>query len=271
MRCLIILFLFLPVCLSAQKEDVDIFGKGWYLSFMLQPEVSSKFSLTPYVTANDTLPREVGVISYNFPRRSDTIRFDGNETFYYREPGLQRKVDREQVIYNLLASIRFHYRLDEKLEISAGFFFLPTYNDEEKTEGFPVGLPNDFFYSSYGTKETFGGLIGDFNRHFRKGKRLRPYLGLQGRFGARHIKGYRLTQVFPGLNEEAGSIENIVERFRTNTIFEIDLDLLAGINYQISDRLLIGLEAHLGRFLLPVPRALQVRYRLGNSRKDQSR
>lgn len=270
MRCLIILIILLPTCLFAQKNDVKIFGKGWYLSVMLQPEISSKFTLTPYVTANDTFPRKVGVVPNNFPRRSDTIRFDGNETLYFREPGLQRKQNRDQAIYNLLASIRFHYRLDERWEISAGFFFLPTYNDEERGEDFS-GLPNDFFYSSWGTEQTYGGLMGDFNYHLRRGKRLRPYLGLQGRFGARHTKGYRFTQIFPGLNEEIGSIENIVERFRTNTIFDIDLDLLAGINYQINDCLLVGIEAHLSRFLLPAPRALQVRYRLGNSRKEQSR
>ena len=102
-------------------------------------------------------------------------------------------------------------------------------------------------------------------------KPYRPYLDLHVRFGARHTKGYRFTQIFPGLNEEIGSIENIVERFRTNTIFDIDLDLLAGINYQINDRLLIGIEAHLSRVLLPAPRALQVRHRLGNARKEQSR
>jgi len=132
MRRFLILFVLFPVCLFAQKKDVDIFGKGWYLSVSLQPEINSKFSLTPYVTANDTLSRRMGTVINTSPRLATTSPIEGDETLYYREPELQRRVDREQVIYNLLASIRFHYRLDERLEFSAGFFFLPTYNDEEK-------------------------------------------------------------------------------------------------------------------------------------------
>ncbi|TXF89944.1 hypothetical protein FUA23_08275 [Neolewinella aurantiaca] len=262
MHRIIILFLFLPVCLTAQQNDISIFGKGWYLSLMLQPEVDSKFILTPYVTANDTLPRSTGTVYNPYPRFGVTSPLDGDETLYYEEPNLRRKAEREQIIYNLLASIRFHYRVDERLEISAGFFFLPTFNDEEITEDPFEDLPDDFYYSSWGTKETYGGLMADFNYHLRKGKRLRPYVGLQGRFGVRHTEGIRLSQIFPGLNQEVGSIENVVERFRVNTIFDFDLDLLAGINYQLNDRFVVGLEAHLGRFLVPVPRALVVRYRL---------
>ena len=266
MRHLVVLLLLLPVCLSAQKKDVDIFGKGWYLSLTVQAEIKSEFTLTPFVTANDTLPR-TGVIT-TFRRFPDTVRLNGNETVYFREPELQRDVRREQAVVNFLSSIRVHYRSNNRLEYTFGLFYQPTYEDLPRTNEFS-GLPENFFYTSYGVKKISGGLVGDITYHLRKGKRLRPYLGLQSWFGATRSEALLVARVFPGLNEEINITENIVERFRINTIFDWDLDLLAGINYQLGDRLAIGIEAKLGQYLIPIPRAVQIRYRLGKVREER--
>jgi hypothetical protein len=94
---------------------------------------------------------------------------------------------------------------------------------------------------------------------------LRPYFGLQSRFGATRSEALLIARVFPGLNEEIDLTENIVERFRTNTIFDAELDLLAGINYQLGGRLAIGIEASVSRYF--IPGTLQLRYRLGKDRE----
>jgi hypothetical protein len=85
---------------------------------------------------------------------------------------------------------------------------------------------------------------------------------MQAKFGLSHSSFLGSRKVFPGLGRESELVNNVVERFRENTILDFDLDLLAGINYQLSDRLLIGIEASLSRYFLPIPQALQVRYRL---------
>jgi len=227
-----------------------------------QPDIDSKFNLTPYVTANDTIPRKIDIRGRILPRRADTVLLGGSDVLYYRELALERSVRRKEAIFSLLASVRLHYRMNDRFEFSAGFFHRPTITTENRTDDF-TGFPDDAYYFASVSKNIYGGLATDFNYHLRKGKRLRPYLGMKARFGLSHSEFLGSRKLFPGLNqEEPELVNNVIERFRKNTILDFDLDLLAGLNYQISDRLMIGIEGHLNRFLIPFPAALQVRYRL---------
>jgi len=261
MRPLVFLFFLLPVYLFAQQKNVDIFGKGWYLSLTLEPQISSEFDLSPYVTANDTLAREIGLTGSLPFRFADTVMIDGNDVIYYNEPGLRRNVSRAEAIFSLLGSVRFHYRENDRFEFSAGFFYRTNITDEERTDDFSA-FPNDAYYFTSVNKNIYGGIVTDFNYHFRKDKRLRPYLGMEMRFGLSHTRNLGGRQIFPGLGQESDLAFYIVERFRKNTILDFDLDFLAGINYQVSNRVAIGIEARPNRYFLPIPAALQVRYQL---------
>lgn len=97
--------------------------------------------------------------------------------------------------------------------------------------------------------------------NFRRNSRLQPYVGLRLFVGLNHFEVIDQQRTFPGLNEEITSLP--AGRFRENTILELDLDIPVGFNVQVSDNWAIGLEAYLNRYLLPVPAALQIRYRFG--------
>lgn len=268
MRHLIILFLFLPVCLSAQRNDLKTFGKGWYLSLTLEPKISTSFNLRPSVTALDTLPLAINSFQRLYARRADTIRLNGNESLYYYEEGLSRKASREEAIFSLLNRVSIHYRFKGGLEFSSGFYYL-SYTENNSTDE-TTGLPQDFYYNSSVIHRREGGFSLAARYNFLKARRIQPYLGLRTTFGVERIESISTARTFPLLGEQIES--EIAERFRINSILTYRLYLLAGINYQVNDRFSVGLEFFLSRYLLPsYPRALQIRYRLGRSGKERSR
>jgi hypothetical protein len=242
--------------LTGQKANP--FGKGFQISLTLEPDLQRKFTLRPYVTAADTLPIDRLRFGRNFQRRADTIQLNGNNVLYWFEDELNREVERKQAIFNLISRIKIHYRFGGGIEISGGFTY-SGYTDVKSTNDIN-GLPNDFFYSTSETRFDRAGFLTGLTYHFGKNSRFQPYAGLQLDM-AISFYTYRVGKnSFPGLDVELPS--EVSERFRKNTIFDFDLDLLAGFNYQLNDRWAIGLEAELTRYLLPVPAALQIRYRL---------
>lgn len=185
------------------------------MSLTVQPERERDFTFTPYVNANDTLPMEASFFGRILPRRADTVQLNGNNVAYFREPGLERTVRREQAIFDLLGRLRLHYRTGDRWEFSAGVFYeLTSSTNAPRIDG-PTDLPNDFFYVTSDFRKTFGGVVTDASYHLRKGKRLRPYLGAQVNIGIQRQRVILVSRRFPGLNREEDITDEITERFLT--------------------------------------------------------
>jgi hypothetical protein len=265
---LILLFVF-PLCLTAQ---VDPFGNGFQISLTLEPTWQRNLTIRPRVTAADTVLWRGGLTQGRLSGRRfppDTIRFNGTETVYYSEPTLDRTVRRKQAIFKLLSSVRLHYRFNNNFEISTGLLF-QQYDDDRRPQSVEE-FPEDFFYSASRSRSTYFGVGTDATYHFLRDRKFRPYAGLQLRTAIFHFETRGIQWVFPGENREEPRLDELRPAFRQNTIFDFDLKLLAGVNYQFADRWMVGFEAHLNRYLIPIPRALQVRYRLGSNRREAGR
>lgn len=263
MRYVFLLLFLFPVLLFAQVTPI---GKGWQLSLTLEPSWQRKLNVTPSVTSMDTVARtpfDGNTRQIRFPRRPDTVRFAGTETIYFAESALSRSVRREKAIFELLAGLRLHYRTRYGLEFSAGLFYRRTEQDGRiaSTDDFP----EQFYYRSTSSTKTYYATAYNATYHFLQQKRFQPYAGIELRTGLVRQQLTAVTAIFPAEDREEQRLAAILPQFRTQTIFDFELRLLAGVNYQLADRWSVGLATSLNRFLLPgLPNALQVRYRLGN-------
>jgi len=251
----------LPLCFGLATllsgQTVIPFGKGLQISLTLEPDVRQKFTLRPYVTAADTLPWNWNRFGRNLQRRADTIQVNGNTVLYWFEDELTREIKRKQAILHLISRVKLHYRFGSGIEISGGFTY-SGYTDVKTTNDID-DLPNDFFYSTSETRVDRPGILTGLTYHFMRNSRLQPYAGLQLDLAMSISTIRESSRSFPGLGIELPS--EIREQFLSNTIFDFDLYLLAGFNYQLNDHWAIGVEAELSRYLLPIPTALQIRYR----------
>lgn len=254
----ITLLLFLPLLSFAQETKPT--GEGFQLSLALKPSASRFFTLSPLVTAMDTLPGMPIIRSgRTVPRPSENVILNGQEVEYWYEPELSREARRTETLFKLLTQLKLHYRFNMGVEISLGFAY-EGYSDKEKTEDFD-GLPNDFHYVVRENRHDYGAIISTVSYHFLRNKKFQPYLGFMIGSGISKFEIIERTRVFPGLDEEQSILPE--QRFLSSTILVYELGFLIGAQYQLGKRWSVGVEGNLDRFLLPIPSttSLQIRYR----------
>ena len=257
---LLLSFLLFPLWLAAQAERPDT---SWQLSLLMsyrsQPFTNYTFSLS----AADTIPLRRPVPRFGQFGNASVLDYEtpaGDSVTYYLDERSRQYVRAAEG-----RRIGFELRADRQwpsgLLMAYGIRFI-----REVTEGPPRELPtefSDYTFSAYREARTIGGLTGSFGYVWRK-SRIQPYALLQIQMSVDHTRRDRPgIRYFPRYGETVPFISELVDAHLSNTIFDFDMVLLAGVTYALTPRFALGIESRLvpafdERYYL----AAQVRYRL---------
>ena len=231
-------------------------GEGWQLSVAFEPSRERYRDLNVSVTSQDTFPFQRPTFTLpGFRRPRFEAAFGPDTVTYYSEPEFGSRFRRLDPLFELLTSVSVHYRTAVNIEVSAGFFFSRS-RDNNDVE-FPTGLPDDFSYNRGVNRHTYGGVSASARYNFFPRSRLQPYYGLRTLYGLRHFEQLEAENVFPGRGLSQSAL--VAARFRRNTIFDLNLHFIAGITYRISKRLAISGAVRMESLVIPYSGSLQLR------------
>ncbi len=248
-------------------QSVDYGERGWQLSLTVGDWRFRQPRDITGVSAADTMTVIRGTRTFR-PRPIDTLLLaDGPIVYYVPNSSLPTGDDRTRQLIALVR-LQAHRRYPSGMEFGIGFAY-DGYTDDDNFP--PTGaLPTDYFYSRTRSKSRYYALSSTVTYNFRKRNRLQPYAGLLMTFGINFFDYLGGEKVYP-IHDTVLPADPIAPRFRQQTIFDWDTDILAGVNYWLSPRFSVGVEAAVRSYLLPVPRAFQLRYRLGANRETDDR
>lgn len=265
MRLLILALLALPLTVTAQTTDQPKANSRWHLSLSVFPGLDRNDFFTTYVTAADTVarqPQNLGGRTLLFSRRTDTLQLDGNDEVYFSEDTFASN-ETSGPSLTLAFLVKSHYRFPNGIELSAGLYYQRYATSHRRAD--ESLLPAGAFYSVRGIRRTNAGISWAGSYHFRRTKRVQPYLGLRGFNLIRNSRISNSQLVSPDRPEVFD--RPITPRFASNTLFDFDMEVFAGLSYQFSSRFSVGMEAWVPLSGLPIPQPtnLIVRYQLGRN------
>lgn len=265
MRLLIFALLVLPSLATAQTTDQPSANSRWHLSLSVFPGFDRSDFFTTYVTAADTVARQPRTIAGRtlLPRReADTLQLGGIDEIYFSENAFASNEAAGSSL-KLGFQLKAHYRFPNGLELSAGFFYQRYAISHRRADA--ALLPAGAFYSVRTLRSTRAGISWAGSYHFLRTRRIQPYLGLRGFSLISHSRISNSQLVSPDRPEVFD--RPITPRFANNTIFDFEMEVFAGLSYQFSSRVNVGLEARIPLSGIPIPEPsnLIVRYRLGRN------
>lgn len=250
------------IILSAQQIDSPRSHREW--SVIIAPQFNKKVEL-----------RSIGVLEADFVQSSprsivlmDTFLINGVEQVYFDELSYSERVKGKPRSSNTWfgVGVAYHRRNKKGQDLAAGIYFSQGKRGA-LIEDFSGDQPDDFLYNSFEQKTTRGGFTVRLNQHIWRTKRLHPYLGANLFLLVDHaVTDGNTFHVLPfhGLVIPSGSI---VERFRSNTVFDFDLSLNLGLLYQLSKTWAIGVEVDTHGDQFAGPFRLQLRRRIMPSKR----
>lgn len=236
-----LLLLILLAASSLTAQTVLPIGEGWQVSVGLEINQRTRLASNPviYVTAADTLPPDPADF-LGFPRLTREIDLGNGPITFYQELNYDDTDRLAEALTQLIPSVRLHRRNAKGLEYSFGLFYSAYRRDQRLAGG--SGLPDDYFIIQNETTEWRAGVRTSFVYNLLRDKRFQPYAGIMIDFGVNQSKYIRTYRQFPILGIEQDLGATVVERFRVNTLLDLDLSVTAGINYRLSERFALGLN-----------------------------
>jgi hypothetical protein len=235
------------------------------------PQSHREWSLTIAPQFNKTVKiRDIGVLEADFMQNTsspfvlmDTFLINGVEHVYFDDFRTSENVEGKPSSSNTWfgVGLAYHLRSKKGKDLAAGIYFSQGKRDV-LIEDFSGDRPDDFLYKSFEQRNTKGGFTLRLNQHFWRTKRLHPYLGVNLFLLLNHsVTDGNTFHVLP-LHDLVIPSGSIVERFRSNTIFDFDLSLNLGLLYQLSNTWALGVEVDSHPDQLAGPFRLQLRRRI---------
>jgi len=252
-----ILLILLPLSILAQT--LKPLGKGWQVSFGVETEILGKSpeSRSPFVKAADTLAIPPNTVFLFSLRSTREIDLGNGPVTYYEENGYDFEGELSKRLARFISSVQFHYRYNNNISVGIGLAY-SSYKREYQY-AYEEALPVDYIVVHSRSTNWLAGFRNNVTYNFLPNKRLQPYVGLRLDFflDTQNYKSTTLSAPGLGIEQDMGVL--VAERFRTNRIFDLDINLLIGLNYRLSERYALGLVSHLVTSRMP-PTTLQVRY-----------
>ena len=198
---------------------------------------------------------------FRFPRYTyvtdagDTVRYYENRFTSAGTEGLGYARQRSyELRFNRMwrGGVEYSFGLQYRREESGWDAGNPS-RDEEISEG----------YSVIDQVVTGAGVTGTIGYVFRRDRRLRPYAVLQARMTGERVRASRFHYVLPQYGTTV--VIPVANVETSQVIFDLELEPLVGLTYDLSETLAVGLET---RLLPPVGDEIgyvgvQARYRMG--------
>jgi hypothetical protein len=248
--------------LSAQQTKPSQKHREWSLT--IAPQFNKRVK-----------PKSIGVLEADFVQSSslsfvlmDTFLINGVEQVYFDEFSTGEKVKGKPSSSNTWfgVGVAYHLRAKKGQDLAAGVYFSQGKRGV-LVEDFSGNQPDDFHYRSFEQRNIKGGFTVRLNQHIWRAKRLHPYLGANlFLLIDRSITDGNTFDVLP-LHDLVIPSGSIVERFRSNTIFDFDLSLNLGLLYQLSKTWAVGVEVDSHGDQFAGPFRLQLRKRIQSTKK----
>lgn len=138
--------------------------------------------------------------------------------------------------YNL--QLHLTKKISSGLEFGGGLFlssgrFAPGFADAAPTD-------TDFVFRTFNYNYLRTGLTGSLKFHFLQRFRLQPYLGVQTLFLYENRRNVQSTWRYPTEGYETSVDDTLIGN---NSVFDFDIQLLAGLDYPLTERIIIGINA----------------------------
>lgn len=270
MKFFLAIVLQLSVCLTinAQSKVQSFFGSdrsslknSWQISFTASPDRTKNIVSTIYVTAADTIERtsrddnRLRLLS----RGTDTLSVEGFGTnVYYSEGGYGNNgvVELEAPEVRIRFSLEGHYRLANNIEIGLGINHL-SYDRERRIK--PTdNLPDDFFYFVSNDRITSTGLVASLAYQLLDVSRFQAHVGLRTFWNIRTFETSDRRLESPFVDDRFDRPTNSASQ--KSTILDLNLELMIGLGYRLSDRFTVGLEFNPATITGPYYADFQARY-----------
>ena len=263
------LFLLIGSSLAAQSDKFDRYAvlplqNTFALSLTVTPDrVDGTFNQL-WVRAADTIDRGATFPDSDlrlFDRRTIEVdRPDGTREILYVEDGYGEdgRLEQADPEVQLRFSLRGHYRFGNNFGLNAGINYL---GYSERRAVLPTDdLPREFFYTTNTNRVRTAGLVIGAEYYLLPYSRFQPFAGVRSFVNLREqtVTNRALVSA-DGSFSQPQSVDNIDNQ---NVTFDLDLDLVLGVAFRVSNRFSVGIEGGSGTSFRRFIGDLQVRYHL---------
>lgn len=236
----VVIMCLLSVNLLAQWDGV--YRRGLTLSLELGLEQEPSLTYRPLVplSEEELANRRNRPFATLVTENKDSIYYGFDNSFHFRA-----RPERHTQRYNL--QLRLEKKMLSGLEFGGGFFL------SQGSFSTRLEMPNtdleDFALGVSDIDYLKAGLTGSLKFHLLRIRRLQPYVGIQTLFLYEQNKRSNFGVVFSISEEEEE--QNLNDFIGAESIFVLDLRLLIGLDYPLTERI------HLGLHLAPIGAATQ--------------
>ncbi|MBC6996079.1 hypothetical protein QWY85_04625 [Neolewinella lacunae] len=228
-----LLLIFSATALSAQRRGPEAYHRGVSIAVELgleteRRETYSLFLRNPPVLPNPETPQPPPILLVR--PGNDTLRY-----FFQEDTDFSGRPARRTQRYNF--QVKLEKKLLSGMEFGGGVFFSSGSLDTELEN--PAAPFDDFAYRVSKVDYLKYGVSAILKFHLFQHRRLQPHLGIQPLFHLERVNALERSVIFPAYGIE----HPVALPPDPYTFFVLDLRLLCGLSYSLTDRFLLGLNA----------------------------
>ncbi len=227
-----LLLIFFATALFAQGRGTDAYHRGVSIAVELgleteRRETYSLFLRDPPVSPNPETPQPPPILLIR--PGNDTLRY-----FFQQDTEFSGRPSRRSQRYNF--QVKVEKKLLSGMEFGGGLYFSSGSLDTELEN--PAAPFEDFTYRARKIDYLKYGVSGILKFNLYHHRRLQPYLGIQPLFHLERVNLLEQSVVFPAYDIELP----VALPPDPYTFFVLDLRLLCGLSYSLTDKFLLGLN-----------------------------